>query len=154
MATSRRARRRTCRPTVRTLPAAGYRPPPRQRPLQGVSLLIALEDPAACPALTAPAIEALRRYFAADQLGDGAVANESQQLELVVECLWTRHDLAYYERIAPVAQSLVGLITRQPSTTASLRVVSALDDAPVGTVAGPLRCWADAMASPRHLPSH
>ena len=120
----------------------------RRQLLEGIARLLELGDPAGSPGLTTPALEALRRYFA--EGGPENAEAESRQVERIIKRLFeAEHAPAYYERLAPLITSLAPLIARPVLARAqqmSYRVLVALTNAPAVAVAGPLRCWVDALS--------
>jgi hypothetical protein len=128
-----------------------------------VALIVAHGDPRGWPGLTAPVLDAIIRYFA-DVSWEDIRGNDISAYHVMNECFirQTRNRApylaAYYTRLAPLCQGLAHLIAQQPPDqdlgrgtgmfvgNVAFLAVEAIFQAPAQAIAGPLRCWVQALA--------
>jgi hypothetical protein len=134
--------------------------------LREVATIMAVGDPQLCPGLTAPAVEALGRFYARPAAEQELLAQRAYQSDsstvpagvgvtrgqaeaVVVTALLGPRELAHYERLRPLCEGLGAYLARQPSIAGEslcIQAARALRSAPTAALAGPLASWVKAFA--------
>jgi hypothetical protein len=121
--------------------------------IESLASIIDVGDPALCPGLTAPAVQALCDYCSSIPSKKGTEGGELDLAGIIIRKVFIKkpeggstfaHELDYYLRLQKLIESLTPIIlhpSRKP-----LSAVEALRLAPPSAVAGPLRSWVDTLA--------
>jgi hypothetical protein len=115
-----------------------------------VEAVLSIGDPDIAPGLTAPVQDALRNLLA-DNPWEADPPHAKKYAEQIISSLfWKPHVLSYYLRLEPLCATLAVLIgdpEDHGSASLGLAAIRALESAPEGALAGPLKPWIAAFSA-------